>query len=149
MHAYAIYRHPVGTIVTLKTGWNWYTFFLSFAWFAQKRLWGKAFRTAIALAGTFFLYKMATSLAVALDHSTVTDLYTTMLLWALRTSVWVSAILTALWMLVYAPFRAHTWYSAHLLRSGYTLVDTVKAHNGEGALAAWLLRVPAAENPAV
>jgi hypothetical protein len=140
MHTYAIYRHPAGTIVTFKTGWNWFAFFFSVAWLAYKQLWSHALRGAVALAGTYFLWKTTNSLEIALQNSTQSDVFTTILLVMMQIIVCVVVVATSLWLGIVVPYKSHQWRSQHLLHSGYQLVDTVKAHNSEGAHAVWLMQ---------
>lgn len=147
MQTYAIYRHPAGTIVCLKTGWNWFAFFFSVAWLAQKNLWSHALRSAVAIAGTLFLWTSSVSLDVALQHSTATNIYTTLLLGFLNLLVWGAAGLTAIWVLVYVPYTSYKWRTQLLLLSGYQLVDTVKAYNSEGAHAVWLMQTLSPAEP--
>ena len=140
MQTFTIFRHPAGTTVALKAGWNWFAFFFSVAWLAHKQLWSRALGSAAAIAVALFLWTSTVSLDVALQHSTHTNIYTSLLLVFLNIITWVAAIGTLVWVLVYVPYKAHKWRTQHLVRSGYVLVDTVQAYNSEGAHAVWLMQ---------
>jgi hypothetical protein len=140
MHTFTIFRHPAGTTVAFRAGWNWFAFFFSVAWLAHKQLWSRALGSAAAIAVALFLWTSTVSLDVALQHSTQTNIYTSLLLVFLNIITWLSAIGTIAWVLVYVPYTAHKWRSHHLVRSGYQLVATVKAYNSEGAHAVWIMQ---------
>ena len=118
MKTFQVYKHPISGIETIKVGFSFPAFFFGWIWMFIKKLWGY---------GCLFLFLQF--LIVGFDEMATTAMEEG----EFGMSFFVLAFYTT--VLVTAGINGNKWWSATLLKCGFTREDTIQASNKDAALA--------------
>tara|TARA_R110002096_G_scaffold194791_10_gene377226 strand:- start:12654 stop:13049 length:396 start_codon:yes stop_codon:yes gene_type:complete len=117
MDDYNIYSNPQGTLEAVKQGWSWPGFFFNSIWALVKKMWllGGALTAIFIVLALFIPFSLIPTMSSM-------DIFINIL------SLIVSIVF---------GIKGNEWREANLQSRGYEFKGTVRAQNGEGAIATY------------
>lgn len=117
MNSYKIYSNPQGTLEAVKVGWSWPGFFFSGIWALVKKMWflGSALIIIFLVLESFVPFSLSPTMS------------------GMEIFINISSLIVS----IVFGIKGNEWRETNLQTRGYEFKGTVRAQNGEGAIATY------------